>query len=124
MCSSDLPEPAFARSDAPPARARGVAPRTAREANIKGHPKRKPQGEGARSHALDAEGDAGAPGAGARVRGRAGESVGRLGGRARLVCVGSEESTNSTLASGESNEPRWVFAVAKQLQTFPAIQCG
>ena len=42
---------------------------------------------------------------------------------ARGWCVGSEESINP-LASGESNEPRWVFAVAKQVQTFPAIQCG
>ena len=65
----------------------------------------------------------GAPGAGARVRGA--RRVCRASGRTRRgVCVGSEESTNSTLASGESNEPRWVFAVAKQVQTFPAIQCG
>lgn len=116
------PAAAFARSDAPPTSARGVAPRTAREANIQRGTRSENLGRaGARSHALDAEGDAGAPGAGARVRRRA-VSLSGVGDDARGWCARGARDPRTPRSRVQRT--RWVFAVATARRRFRATHCG
>jgi hypothetical protein len=123
-CATPLARPAaaFARSDAPPTSARGVAPRTAHEANIQRGTRSENLGRaGARSHALDAEGDAGAPGAGARVRRRA-VSLSGVGDDARGWCA--RVARDPRTSRSRVQRTRWVFAVATARRRFRATHCG
>ena len=93
----------------------------ARGEHSKRHPKRKPRRAGARSHALDAEGDAGAPGAGARVRRRA-VSLSGVGDDARGWCARGARDPRTSRSRVQRT--RWVFAVATARRRFRATQCG